>query len=179
MGSYNLLYELANEGWARASPAVFAADSVVASGGGAKGIVLPDDWQEPVKEFFGVDRLVMGYGMSEVSAFHVACELGRYHVQPWMIPFVLDPDTDEPAPREGVQVGGPPSTTRTTPATGVAAPATRSSSAGSRAPAAAAACTSARTSSGTPRSRGDDRITCAATQQLQHEAIDFLKGFEA
>ena len=25
----------------------------------------------------------------------------------------------------------------------------------------------------------DDRITCAATQQLQHEAIDFLKGIES
>jgi hypothetical protein len=26
--------------------------------------------------------------------------------------------------------------------------------------------------------QGDDRITCAATQQLQHEAIDFLRGIE-
>ena len=41
MGSYNLLYELATEGLARGVEAVFAAGSVVASGGGAKGIVLP------------------------------------------------------------------------------------------------------------------------------------------
>ena len=61
MGSYNLLYELATEGLGKGIAGVFAPDSVVASGGGAKGIVLPDDWQEPVIEFFGVDHLVMGY----------------------------------------------------------------------------------------------------------------------
>ncbi len=76
MGSYNLLHELATEGLSRGISGVFAPDSVVASGGGAKGIVLPDNWQEPVLEFFGVDRIVMGYGMSEVSAMHVAVRAG-------------------------------------------------------------------------------------------------------
>ena len=67
MGAYNLLYELATEGLGRGLEAVFAPGSVVASGGGAKGIVLPPDWQEPVLRFFGVDHLSMGYGMSEES----------------------------------------------------------------------------------------------------------------
>src|SRR3712207_8489650 len=39
MGSYNLLHELAGEGLSRGISGVFAPDSVVASGGGAKGIV--------------------------------------------------------------------------------------------------------------------------------------------
>jgi hypothetical protein len=180
MGSYNLLFELANEGLSKGISGVFAQDSVVASGGGAKGIVLPADWQEPVKEFFGVDHLVMGYGMSEVSAFHVACELGRYHVQPWIIPFVLDPDTDEPAPREGVQVGR----------AAFYDPHNSSHWGGIRSgdeielsweP---CACGRSSVHIGPDIERysekqGDDRITCAATQQLQHEAIDFLRGFEA
>ena len=33
------------------------------------------------------------------------CDQGRYHVQPWVIPFVLDPDTKAPLPRKGVQIG--------------------------------------------------------------------------
>ena len=179
IGSYNLLYELATEGLARGVTGVFAADSVVASGGGAKGIVLPDDWQEPVLEFFGVDRIVMGYGMSEVSAFHVMCEQGRYHVQPWIVPFVLDPDTNAPHPREGVQVGR----------AAFYDPANESHwgglMSGDEIELSYEPCTCGRTTVhiGPTIQRysdkgADDRITCAATQQLHDEAIDFLKGFE-
>jgi hypothetical protein len=179
MGSYNLLYELANEGLGRGISAVFAGDSVVASGGGAKGIVLPDSWQEPVLEFFGVDRIVMGYGMSEVSAFHVMCESGRYHVQPWIIPFVLDPDSNEPAPRSGVQIGR----------AAFYDPCNASHwggiMSGDEIELSYEPCGCGRSTvhigpdiERYSEKQGDDRITCAATQQLQHEAIDFLKGFE-
>ncbi len=50
-----------------------------------------------IKEFLGVDRIQEGYGMSEISAFHWACDESRYHVQPWVIPFVLDPDDERAA----------------------------------------------------------------------------------
>jgi hypothetical protein len=179
MGAYNLLYELATEGLARGISGVFAPDSIVASGGGAKGIVLPDNWQEPVLEFFGVDRIVMGYGMSEVSAFHVMCEGGRYHVQPWIVPYVLDPDTNAPRPREGVQVGR----------AAFYDPANNSHwggvMSGDEIELSYEPCTCGRTTvhigphiERYSDKQGDDRITCAATQQLQHEAIDFLKGIE-
>jgi hypothetical protein len=180
MGSYNLLHELATEGLSRGISGVFARDSVVASGGGAKGIVLPDNWQEPVLEFFGVDRIVMGYGMSEVSAMHVACERGRYHVQPWVIPFVLDPDTNSPAPRTGVQVGR----------AAFYDPANASHwggvMSGDEIELSYDPCGCGRTTvhigphiERYSDKQGDDRITCAATQQLQHEAIDFLRGIES
>lgn len=180
MGSYNLLHELATEGLSRGISGVFAPDSVVASGGGAKGIVLPDDWQEPVLEFFGVGRIVMGYGMSEVSAMHVACERGRYHVQPWVIPFVLDPDTNAPAPRAGVQVGR----------AAFYDPANASHwggvMSGDEIELSYDPCGCGRTTvhigphiERYSDKQGDDRITCAATQQLQHEAIDFLRGIES
>src|SRR5690606_1515153 len=84
---------------------VFAPDSVVVSGGGAKGMTRPDDWQEPVLEFTGVPRLKGGYGMSETLANHVMCQHGNYHIAPWVIPFVLDPDTSKPLPRKGVVTG--------------------------------------------------------------------------
>ena len=64
-----------------------------------KGFVLPDDYMDVIREFLGVDRIQEGYGMSEISTLNWACDEGRYHVQPWVIPFVLDPDTSEPLPR--------------------------------------------------------------------------------
>jgi len=104
-GTYALMYEIAREGLDRGVKHVFAPDSAILTGGGTKGFVLPDDYMDVIKEFMGVDRIQEGYGMSEISAFHWACDEGHYHVQPWVIPFVLDPDTSQPLPREGVQTG--------------------------------------------------------------------------
>ena len=104
-GAYHLMYELAAEGLKRGVKNVFAPDSAILTGGGLKGFVLPENYMEVIQEFLGVDRIQEGYGMSEISAFHWACDEKRYHVQPWVIPFLLDPDTSEPLPREGVVTG--------------------------------------------------------------------------
>jgi hypothetical protein len=99
------MYELAVEGLKRGVKNVFAKDSAILTGGGLKGFVLPDGYMDVIQEFLGVDRIQEGYGMSEISAFHWACDEKHYHVQPWVIPFLLDPDTSEPLPREGVRTG--------------------------------------------------------------------------
>ena len=43
--------------------------------------------------------------MTEALARHVTCEYGHYHLAPWLIPYVLDPDTSKPLPREGRVTG--------------------------------------------------------------------------
>jgi hypothetical protein len=103
--SFPPLVDLATEGLARGIENCFAPDSVCACSGGTKGVALPDDWEAQVKRFLGVRELKIGYGMSEISALNMLCEHGRYHVPPWAIPFVLDPDTNAPLPRIGVQRG--------------------------------------------------------------------------
>jgi hypothetical protein len=103
--AYHLMYELAAEGLKRGLKDVFAKDSAILTGGGLKGFALPEDYMDVIQEFLGVDRIQEGYGMSEISAFHWACDEKHYHVQPWVIPFLLDPDTSEPLPREGVVTG--------------------------------------------------------------------------
>jgi len=103
--AYPLMYELAAEGLSRGVKNVFAPDSAILTGGGTKGFVLPEDYMDVIEEFLGVDEIQEGYGMSEISAFHWACRERRYHVQPWVIPYLLDPDTSEPLPREGVVTG--------------------------------------------------------------------------
>lgn len=105
IGAYNLMHEVAAAGLERGMRHVFARDSAILTGGGMKGFVLPPDYMEVIKEFLGVDRIQEGYGMSEISTLNWACDEGRYHVQPWVIPFVLDPVTSKPLPRTGVRTG--------------------------------------------------------------------------
>jgi acyl-CoA synthetase (AMP-forming)/AMP-acid ligase II len=105
IGAYNLMYEVAAAGLERGMRGVFAPDSAVLTGGGMKGFALPDDYMQVIQEFLGVDRIQEGYGMSETSTLNWACDEGRYHVQPWIIPFVLDPETSAPMPRTGVRTG--------------------------------------------------------------------------
>jgi hypothetical protein len=84
---------------------VFAPDSLVMTGGGAKGAVVRDGWEDRVKEFVGVPAVQHMYAMSELMAMNKLCEHGHYHFEPWVIPFVLDPEDGTPLPRSGTQTG--------------------------------------------------------------------------
>jgi len=74
-------------------------------GGGEKGVVLPDNAEQVIREFFGVDRMGSSYGMTEMNAMMIACDHGHYHVQPWVAVYQLDVETGRPLPRQGVQTG--------------------------------------------------------------------------
>jgi hypothetical protein len=104
-GTSNHVYEIAREGLSRGLKNVFAPGSIIHTGGGAKGVVLPADWEKQVEAFAGVPRLINVYGMSELMSNNYLCDFDRYHFQPWLIPYVLDPDDGTPLPREGVQTG--------------------------------------------------------------------------
>ena len=69
----------------------FHPETVLIAGGGTKGAVLPDDFQEQIFAFFGFgnERVLGGYGMSELSAA-MPRQDGRCRVAPWVIPLVLD-----------------------------------------------------------------------------------------
>lgn len=101
----NLLYTLAENGLKQGLRGVFDPSSIISAGGGGKGIVLPANWADVVKEFFGVDFIFNHYGMTEMTGLFTACEHGHYHGVPWIIPFVLDPETAKPLPREGIVTG--------------------------------------------------------------------------
>jgi hypothetical protein len=105
LGAWNNMYQLAKLGLELGRERVFAPDSLVTVGGGAKGQVIPDDWEEVVQRFFGVARLQRVYAMTELMAHMKMCDRGRYHLEPWLVPFVLDPDSGQPAPREGEVTG--------------------------------------------------------------------------
>jgi hypothetical protein len=182
IGAYNLMYDVAAAGLERGMRGVFAWDSAILTGGGLKGFVLPANYMEVIREFLGVDRIQEGYGMSEISTLNWACEEGRYHVQPWVIPFVLDPDTSEPLPRRGVQTGraafydlfvgahwgGVISGDEIT------VDWDRSCACGRTSVAIGHDIVRYSEKQGVE----DDRISCSATQQVNDEAVRFLSGFE-
>jgi acyl-CoA synthetase (AMP-forming)/AMP-acid ligase II len=105
LGTWNVLYNLAQAGLEQGRKEVFAPDSVIFTGGGAKGEVVPPDWKDVVKRFAGVEQLHHGYGMTELMAINKMCEHERFHLDPGAVLFVLDPDSGIPRPREGVQTG--------------------------------------------------------------------------
>lgn len=104
-GTWNMLHGLATQGLAKGEEGIFAADSYIQSGGGAKGLTPPENWQDDVCRFMGIDRLHMAYGMMEVATLHYQCEFDRYHFSPVAIPYVLDPVTSKPLPRHGRVTG--------------------------------------------------------------------------
>jgi hypothetical protein len=104
-GTWNLFHGMATRGLAKGMEKMFAPNSVVSSGGGAKGMVPPPNWKEDVYRFFGIDSITMAYAMSEVQAVHLMCQFERFHFAPSAIPFVLDPDTGQALPRRGTVTG--------------------------------------------------------------------------
>jgi hypothetical protein len=179
--TWNIVHGLAARGLAQGLSGVFSADSIILSGGGAKGMTPPPNWQEEVCRFFGVERLQMGYGMSEVMGIHSQCEHGHYHFVPWVIPFLLDPETGQPLPRKAVATGraaffdlgsetrwggfitGDEITVNWT----AACPCGRSS-----------AYIQGEIQRYSDKKGGDDKISCAATENAHKEALDFLQGLE-
>lgn len=100
-----ILFEWAEDGLANGIRGAFGPNSLLMSGGGNKGRVLPDDYREQIFEFLGYDRVFEVYSMSELMTGCPRCEHGNYHVPPVLVPFVLDPDTGHALPRSGTQTG--------------------------------------------------------------------------
>lgn len=83
-----------------------APESVGSLTGGTKGRSLPEDYREIVSRFLGPAYPAPGYGMSEsVSAVSRMCPAGHYHVQPMIIPYLLEPESGTPYPRTGRHTG--------------------------------------------------------------------------
>lgn len=101
---YTLVERLRARGHGKLS---LGSDSVLAAGGGTKGVNLPADYIDQVFAFFGLDRSQEsgGYGMSELSA-SLPDVAGRYRLHPWIVPLVLDESGTELAVPDGNRLEG-------------------------------------------------------------------------
>ena len=180
MGTTAMFYNIAKQGVEEGIRGSFAPGSVLMGGGGAKGVALPDDAEQTIKDFFGIDWMQSAYGMTEMNAFSVLCEAERYHLAPWVAPYILDADSGQPLPREGVQTGRAAFFDVTHDGTwgGIVT--------GDRVTAHYDACPCGRKTLSFEKkiqrfseiTGGDDKITCAATPGAQNEALDFLNALE-
>jgi hypothetical protein len=104
-GTFSDLTRIAVSGKAKGLKCSFAPGSFILSGGGMKGYKeAPPDWEDQIKQFFGIDKMYSNYGMSECMGLATMCSCGFFHFAPYTIPIVLDKDAKE-LPREGVQTG--------------------------------------------------------------------------
>ena len=72
--------------------------------GGKKGLDLPEGWKQRLAEIFPPLQDI--YGMSELNGGQGRlCGHDHFHMTPWVIMYVVDPETGVPFPREGVQTG--------------------------------------------------------------------------
>ncbi len=108
MGQSGMLWRMLERARERGIPdGEFHPDSILATGGGAKGLKLPDDYMEQIYRFLGpVHHKMNVYGSSEMSVTYPACEHGHYHVIPWIIPFVLDREGEHLLDHNGGEVEG-------------------------------------------------------------------------
>lgn len=181
MSTSNLLYAVAKRGLEEGISGVFAPDSVFMGGGGAKGVPLPDDLEEVICKFFNTERMISSYGMTEMNSFSVLCDNDRYHVLPWVTPFLLDLESGQPLPRSGKQTGRAAFFDMTADScwggliTGDVVTIDWDHH-----------CECGRTSYTLDKKiqrvteiqgGGEDKISCAATPQAQADAMDFLTGF--
>jgi hypothetical protein len=180
--TWNMIYDLAQRGLERGVRDVFARNSVIVSGGGAKGLVQPPGWDKVVCEFTGVSRLKGGFGMSEICATNVACVHGHFHFVPWLIGFVLDPDASEILPRTGTVTG------RAAFFDLIASSRWGGFITGDEITVhwdggcpcgAKSAFMGPKIERYSEKRGGDDKISCAATPSAHKEAMDFLVKFEA
>ena len=97
-GMWNSLYQVAVAVRERGfSGADFDPDNMIYVGGGLKRARLPDDYQQFVHETFNIpaDRHFQIYSMQELNSVMPKCRGGgRYHVPPWIVPFILNQEGD-------------------------------------------------------------------------------------
>ena len=105
IGVKKIIYDWASEGLKRGIRKLFGPGTVLVTGGGDKGHDFPVDAEAQISEFLGNDGTFKMYAMTEMTGFCRQCEHGNYHIPPYFVVYVLDPDTGEAMPREGRQTG--------------------------------------------------------------------------
>jgi len=104
LGQFGQYYDFAVAGSGRGMNHMFSSDSLISLGGGNKNRALPDGWQKMLFTFLG--RTVReAYGMSEIMAGSRKCLHGNYHIQPWVILYLVDQKSGQVLPRIGTHTG--------------------------------------------------------------------------
>ncbi|MFI5718743.1 hypothetical protein [Nocardia sp. NPDC051750] len=109
-GMWNTLYQVARIVRERGFSAKdFHPDNCIYVGGGLKRAQLPPDYREFVHDTFNIpdNRDFQNYSMQELNSGMPKCRAGdRYHVPPWIVPFILDETGEQLLPHESGEIEG-------------------------------------------------------------------------
>ena len=104
-GTFADMFRVAKAGLDRGVKCEFAPGSIISGGGGMKGYKdAPDDWEDQIKSFFGVDFMGNQYGFSECIGNAPLGKDDFFYLPPYSVPLLMGPE-GEALPREGVQTG--------------------------------------------------------------------------
>src|SRR5690606_33847604 len=76
MGVPSILMQVVRMAKERGITKLFDPKSIIFTGGGSKGIVLPDDWKQQVEDLVGTKPYTV-YGMTECTSQLAECDYGR------------------------------------------------------------------------------------------------------
>jgi hypothetical protein len=102
---YGLVLDWAEDGLKRGRQNIFGSGSFLASGGGTKGRIFPENWQEMIADFLGFNNFFDMYAMTECTGMAGICEAGKYHLPVTTVPFLLDPRSGSLLPRRDGTTG--------------------------------------------------------------------------
>jgi len=104
-GTFSDLYRVVKAARDRGLECQFAPGTIVTGGGGMKGYKdAPEDWEQQIKDFFGVSKFGNQYGFSECIGNAPLCDAGYFHLPPYSVPLLMGKE-GEALPREGAQTG--------------------------------------------------------------------------
>ena len=112
-GTFGDLIRTARSGMEKGLRPEFAPGSFITTGGGMKGASggkgtgvtdAPEDFESFIGDYFGIDTIGMVYGMSETTSTAPRCTAKYYHIMPQVIPLLFDAEM-KLLPREGIQTG--------------------------------------------------------------------------
>lgn len=101
LGRWDAFNDLADAGPGN----LFGAESVILPACGGTNGVPRERWEHRVARFAGVPALRPRYTAFEAVALNPRCHAHGYHLEPWIVPFLLDPHTGAALPRDGVRTG--------------------------------------------------------------------------
>lgn len=99
------IHKFATAGLERGMGNMFMEGSFVVTGGGLKNFPARRTLYEEIRQFTGDVFFKDSYGMTELISGFDQCDYGRYHIPPWIIPYLIDDKSRKLLPRTGKQAG--------------------------------------------------------------------------
>ena len=104
-GATPVLFDVAKQGLEMGMERALAPGSIVSTGGGLKNAAIAGDPHDVIRRFGGVSQIDEHYGMTELRDSFKKCEHGRFHIWPWVIPYLFDIEGNELLPSGSLQRG--------------------------------------------------------------------------